>query len=183
MPRIRVFNPSAHNPGERVNPRRAKPWTEKQAADRKDKDERFERDVLEDDDRADEIADMTPEEYAEERGKEIIENPQRSRSSMKRKSKPQDDDSAAFQTNAKLAVSNDRLTDQLEDKQEEIDKLTAKNKALQSKLDEINDIVSCNDPECTAQEHLDDIADLIEGNGGDGDDDDDDDDGHSTLRA
>jgi hypothetical protein len=32
--------------------------------------------------------------------------------------------------------------------------------ALQSKLDEIDDIIECDDPECTAEEHLAEIQDV-----------------------
>jgi hypothetical protein len=78
--RIRVFNP--------INPKRRKPWTQRQAAARKDQAERFVRGVLEDDDRGDEIADISVEEYAEERGKELVRNPTRSKS-MKRKPSPE----------------------------------------------------------------------------------------------
>lgn len=170
MPEVRVFNPSTPTT---INPRRAKPWTEKQASARKDQAERFVRDVLEDDDRADEIADMSPEQYAAERGKQIMENPER-RSMRRRSSASQDDDSPTLQTNAKLSVANNKLADQLADKQKEIDTLQAKNAALQSRLDEIDDIVTCTDPECTAEEHLQDIQDVVAGNGGNGHDDDDD---------
>jgi hypothetical protein len=36
--------------------------------------------------------------------------------------------------------------------------LERENKALQNKLDEIADIVECDDPDCSAEEHLEDIA-------------------------
>src|SRR5437660_11626949 len=74
---VRIYNPVS------LNPRKKKPWTYQQAAARKDQAERFVRDVVEDDDRADEIAAMSVEEYATTRGKEI--NPNRRRNTVKRK--------------------------------------------------------------------------------------------------
>jgi hypothetical protein len=57
------------------NPRR-KAWTFRQAGSRKDQAERFTRDVLEDDDRADEISAMSVEDYAEQRGVKLVDQKQ-----------------------------------------------------------------------------------------------------------
>jgi hypothetical protein len=38
--------------------------------------------------------------------------------------------------------------------------LEKENEALQDKLDEIADIVECNDPDCSPEEHLQDIANI-----------------------
>lgn len=169
---VRIYNPAT------INPRRAKPWTQKQAADRKDKAETFTRDVIEDDADVDEIADMTPAEYAESRGKEVIENPTRRRSSMKRKSSVDQDD--AFRLNSGLSVANNKLLDQNRDLQHRVDKLRAKNAGLQVKLDKVDDILASDDDDYTESERLDDVQDVIDetggGNGNGSVDDDDDDD-------
>ena len=67
-------------------------------------------------------------------------------------------DEKAIQANAGPALAKSKLADQ----QDRIGKLEAKNAALQSKLDEIDDIIECDDPECTAEEHLAEIQDVIE---------------------
>jgi len=149
--RIRVFNP--------VNPKRAKPWTKRQATARKEQAERFVRDVLEDDDRADEIGDMTVEEYAAERGKELAPNPAR-RKPMKRKSSPgqqqprENPVEKALETTTKLAQEQSELYLRVRELEKE-------NESLQDKLDEIADIVECDDAECNAEDHLEDIAELV----------------------
>ena len=63
-PLVRVFNPPK-------NPRKPKTWTYQQANNRKEKAERAARDLQGDDERADEIAAMSVEDYAADRGKEI----------------------------------------------------------------------------------------------------------------
>ena len=74
-------------------------------------------------------------------------------------------DDKAIQTNAEPVLAKSKLADQ----QDRIGKLEAKNAALQSKLDEIGDILECDNPECTAEEHLAEIQDVIEnGNGSNG---------------
>jgi predicted RNase H-like nuclease (RuvC/YqgF family) len=149
--RIRVFNP--------INPKRRKPWTQRQAAARKDQAERFVRDVLEDDDRADEIADMSVEEYAAERGKELVPNPTR-RKSVKRKTSPEqlqpreNPVQKALETTTKLADENTDLYRRIRE-------LETKKEALQDKLDEIADIVECDDSNCNAEDHLEDIAEIV----------------------
>ena len=73
-------------------------------------------------------------------------------------------------------MSASRLTDRNRDLQDRNDTLQVQNKALQSKLDEIHEIVECNDPQCTAEDHLAEIQDIVDGNGngGNGNDDEDD---------
>jgi hypothetical protein len=151
-PIIRVHNP--------MNPRRKKPWTQRQAAARKDQAEKYVRDVLEDDDRADEIADMSVEEYAAERGKELAPNPRRSRKTMKRKTSPEPQELRDNPV-AKMAETNTKLVQEQDDLYRRIRELETKTDALQDKLDEIADIVECDDPDCTAEDHLEDIADIV----------------------
>lgn len=55
----------------------AKSLTYAQVASRKDQAERFVRDVLSDDDRADEISDESVQDYADRRHFDIIDNPRR----------------------------------------------------------------------------------------------------------
>jgi predicted RNase H-like nuclease (RuvC/YqgF family) len=149
---IRVFNP--------INPKRRKPWTQRQAAERKDQAEQFVRDVLEDDDRADEIADMSVEEYAAERGKELAPNPPRKRKPMKRKvsteqQQPRDNPvEKALETTTKLAEEQSDLYRRIRELEQE-------KESLQDKLDEIADIVECDDSDCTAEDHLEDIAEIV----------------------
>ena len=92
---------------------------------------------------------------------------------MKRKSSAVTD-ANGLRTNQELAVSTNKLADQLRVAQERIDGLESEKQALQDKLDDIDDIVSCDDPECDAQEHLSDIEDVLRGNGAENADDDDD---------
>ena len=58
------------------NPRKRKSWTYEQAEAKKQQAEKFTREVLEDDDRADELADMSVEDYAEERGVDLVDSEQ-----------------------------------------------------------------------------------------------------------
>jgi hypothetical protein len=52
-----------------------------------------------------------------------------------------------------------------EDLLDQIDALKAKNKKLQGQLDEIRDVIECDDSECNDSQHLDTIADILGGNG------------------
>lgn len=150
--RIRVFNP--------VNPKRKKPWTQRQAAARKDQAERFVRDVLEDDDRADEIADLSVEEYAAERGEELAPNPTRRRKTMKRKTSPEQQQSRDNPV-AKALETTTRMAEEQGDLYKRIRELETENESLQDKLDEIADIVECDDSDCSAEDHLEDIAEIV----------------------
>jgi predicted RNase H-like nuclease (RuvC/YqgF family) len=148
--RVRVFNP--------INTKRKKPWTQKQAAERKEQAVKFVRDVLEDDERADEIADMSVDEYAAERGKELAPNPIRRRRTMKRKTSSEQEREnpvkRALETTTKLADENGNLNRRIRELEDE-------NETLQDKLDEIADIVDCDDSECSAEDHLEDIAEIV----------------------
>jgi hypothetical protein len=120
--------------------------------------ERLMRGVLEDAEHTDEIAVMSVTEYAESRHKEIVPNPRRK--NVKRRSQ-QCNIPGRRQGNSNQRGAGGR----------EVEaggsaglhqKLEAKNAALQGKLDEIADIIECDDPECTAEEHLAEIQDVIE---------------------
>lgn len=93
-----------------------KQLTREQVQARKEKAVQFVQDVLEDADRADEIADESIEDYAERR-KFQITNPKRSTKQMATK----------------------------QDLEEKISELEAENEDLQSRLDEILDIVTPED--------------------------------------
>ena len=93
-----------------------KTLTRKQLESRKAKAVRFTRDVREDDDRADEIEDETLEAYAQERRIKLV-NPKGAR---------------------KMPVLTRR------ELQDRITELEAENEDLQSRLDEISDIVTGN---------------------------------------
>ena len=94
-----------------------KALTRQQLERRKAQAVRFTRDVLEDDDRADEIEDESIEDYAEDRHIKLS-NPKGARN-------------MAVQTRRELL--------------ERIQELEAENEDLQSRLDEISDIVTGND--------------------------------------
>ena len=149
--RIRVFNP--------INTKRNKPWTQQQAAARKGQAERFVRDVLEDADRADEIADMSGEEYAAERGKEVVPNPNR-RKSMKRKTSPAQQQPRENPVEKALETTT-RMAEEQSDLYRRIRELEKEKESLQDKLDEIADIVECDESDCTAEDHLEDIAEIL----------------------
>jgi len=180
-PEVRVHNPTTSNP------KGSKPWTEKQAAARKDQAEKFTRDVVEDDERADEIADMSPAEYAAQRGKQVVSTPRRRNNQMKRKSSSSgsgsNGDNDMIRINAHQAVQNTKLMDQNQGLQAQVTKLQAKNKSLQRKINEIQDLTEADDD---PDDLLQDIQDVIGANGGGngngggsgngGSDDDDDDD-------
>jgi hypothetical protein len=150
--RIRVYNP--------INPKRKKPWTQRQAAARKGQAERFVRDVLENDDRADEIADMSVEEYAADRGKELAPNPTRRRKPMKRKGGTEQQQ-ARDNPVAKALETTTKLAEEQGDLYRRISDLETENESLKDKLDEVADIVECDDSDCSAEDHLEDIAELV----------------------
>jgi len=101
-----------------------KALTREQIASRKKKAERFERNVLGDEDRAAEIADESIEDYAERRKFEIV-NPQRSNRTMAKKN---------------TAPTRQDLLDRVAELEEE-------NQDLADQLDAIADIVSPDDDE------------------------------------
>jgi hypothetical protein len=149
--RVRVYNP--------INPRKKRPWTYEQAAAKKDQAERFVRDVLEDDERADEIGDMPVEEYAAERRKELAPNPRRRKSMKKKVSTEQQQTrgnsvSVALETTTRMAKEQANLSQRNRELEKE-------NESLQDKLDKIRDIVECDDPDCIPEDHLEDIGDIV----------------------
>jgi hypothetical protein len=151
--RARVYNP--------VNPRSTKPWTYQQATARKDQAERFVRDVLEDDDRADEIAETSVEDYAVERGKELAANPMRRRKSMQKKVSTQQQRATRDNPVAKALETTTRIAEEQGDLYKRIRGLETDNASLQDKIDQITDIVECDDPDCSPEDHLEDIADIV----------------------
>jgi hypothetical protein len=151
--RVRVYNP--------VNPRGKKPWTYQQATARKDQAERFVRDVLEDDDRADEIAETSVEDYAAERGKELAANPMRRRKFMQRKASTQQQQATRDNPVAKALETTTRIAGEQGDLYKRIRGLETDNASLQDKIDQITDIVECDDPDCSPEDHLEDIADIV----------------------
>ena len=106
-----------------------KALTREQLERRKEKAVRFTRDVLEDPDRADEIADEGLEDYAE-RKKIALANPRRKKNMARR-----------IKTREEL--------------QEEIDDLKAENQGLQDQLDSIADIVAPTDEDEDEEEDAD----------------------------
>ncbi len=99
-----------------------KQLTRDQLQSRKAKAVRFVRDVLDDPERAEEIAEESLESYAERRGFEIS-NPRRTYMAKRRK------------TVAELEV-------EIADLQEQVEDLEGENESLQDQLDQIGDIVA-----------------------------------------
>jgi hypothetical protein len=97
----------------------AKELSYDEVASRKDKAERFVRDVLQDESRADEIDNEDVADYADRRGFTIIDNIGR-RKGMPRKNK------------------DDTITDL----QDHIEDLRAENDLLQNQLDQISDVLA-----------------------------------------
>jgi chromosome segregation ATPase len=150
MAQIRVYNP--------INPKRKKPWTYQQAQARKDQAERFVRSVLQDDDRADEIAAMSAEEYAAERGKEIAPNPRRKH--MQKKISTDHLQARESPVNNALEATT-RLAEQQGDLYRRISELETEKQTLQDKLDEITEILECEHPDCDPEDHLEEIAEVV----------------------
>ena len=137
----------------RSNPRKKKNWTYEQAESRKDKAERFTRDVLEDDARADELAEMSVEDYAEERGRELVDgsdSEQGDDSMIKRKNGTK---SGVLATPKVLQNSALELAKTLK---EELDDAKDELRDRDSMLDAIVDMED-DDPAYTPQAKLDDI--------------------------
>ena len=156
----------------------------RQAATHKDLAEKHARLVLEDDERGDELAEQTPEDFARSRHKEIVPNPRRKnmRTNARKSGNGNgigSNRSNPSRINQAAGASDPRLVADLLD---DIGELKAQNKKLQSqlddaedRLDQIDDVVSCNDTGCNAEDHLSDVRDILDGNGGgngDGGDDD-----------
>jgi hypothetical protein len=134
------------------NPRQKIPWTAEQARKKKEQAEKFTREVLEDDDRADEIAAMSPEEYAAGRGKQI--NPNLG-GTVKRKVSTQENTrtnptEAALQMATKAIDKQNELQQRVRELENELDD-------RDKMLDAIGDIIGDEDPNYRAKERLDDI--------------------------
>ena len=96
----------------------AKELSYAQVEDRKRRAEQFLRDVKQDDDRADEVSDESVESYAQRRGFDIVDNPERRSLKV-----------------ANANMSKDELLDY-------IDELESENSDLQDTLDSIQDLIS-----------------------------------------
>jgi hypothetical protein len=134
------------------NPRKKVSWTSEQATKKKDQAEKFTRDVVGDDVRADEIAAMSPEEYAAGRGKQI--NPKLG-GTVKRKVGTQENTRtnptvAALQTATKALDKQNELQQRVRDLENELDD-------RDKMLDAIVDIIETDDPSYTPKARLDDI--------------------------
>jgi len=134
------------------NPRQKIPWTAEQARKKKEQAEKFTREVLQDDDRADEIAAMSPEEYAAGRGKQI--NPNLG-GTVKRKVSTQENTrtnptEAALQMATKAIDKQNELQQRVRELENELDD-------RDKMLDAIGDIIGDEDPNYTAKERLNDI--------------------------
>ena len=140
--RIRVFNP-----------RKRKQWTRQQARAAKDLAEIYAHEVLQDDDRADEIADMTPEEYAAKQGAEISEA--RRSNSMQRKvrTNQQQVTGAGGAAIAQAPATQDKL-------RKENDRLKKKIESMQDTLDEIADVASAS-PNSSGDDDPDQLAEKL----------------------
>ena len=93
------------------------------------------------DDLADEFDDMSPEEYAERKGAEILENPQRRRPMAKGRKTAAD------------------LEAEIADLQEQVGDLEEENESLQAQLDQVADIVSGDEDEEEEDEGEEEYAD------------------------
>jgi hypothetical protein len=131
-----------------------KTLTREQVAGRKDKAERFVRDVLGDDDRADEIADESVEDYADRRKIQIADNPHggtmtvRTSNPRGKKSVVQmktDNGTSRIANAGEIQVAAEHLN--------ELNDLQRENEVLQDRLDKIADLASApNDEESETDE-------------------------------
>lgn len=176
-----MFNPQ--------RPRKPKVWTYEQAADRKEKAEWAARELQGDDERGDEIGEMSVEQYADERGFEIVDKPVTSNPTelLVMSANPMADPTPrefVVPAGSRIVIRNSHIGEKQmqkrvgtqqannpalflarEDKlRRQSDQLKEENKSLQGKLDAIQEILECD--ECTAEEHLDEIDDILAGKDG-----------------
>ena len=151
-PEVRIVRNLCRNPRQKI------PWTPEQARKKKEQAEKFTREVLEDDDRADEIAAMSPEEYAAGRGKQI--NPNLG-GTVKRKVRVSTQENtrtnptvAALETATKALDKQNELQQRVRDLENELDD-------RDKMLDAIVDIIESDDSNYTAKERLNDIDDVF----------------------
>lgn len=121
----------------------AKTLTYEKAAARKDQAERFVRDVVGDDERADEIAEESVEDYAERRRIQI-QNPQgkERRQSMRLSSRRYRNTAGGT---GDIGTRLEELENRNRELEEENEELSAENERLQSRLDDIVNIASPDD--------------------------------------
>jgi hypothetical protein len=125
--------------------RRPKVLTREQLEGRKERAERFTRDVLEDPERADEISDESLESYAEGRGIELS-NPME-----KRTVRVWNPTKRRIRTEM-ARRSREELEDRVAELEAENETLQSENEELQGQIDEISDIVSGNGEENEEEE-------------------------------
>lgn len=182
MALVRIHNPI-------INPRKPKTWTYAQAEDRKEKAEWAAREFQGDDERGDEIAEMSVEEYAEERGFEIVDKPVTSNPTelLVMGANPMNPAPREFVVPAgsRIVIRNSHIGEnQMQQKRvgtqqpnnpaffvdredklrRQSDRLKEQNKSLHGKLDAIQEILECD--ECTAEEHIEEIDDILAGKDG-----------------
>ena len=81
---------------------------------------------------------------------------------MKRKVSPeQQEQQARDNPIAKALETTTKLAEEQGDLYRRIGELEKENESLQDKLDQITDIVECDDDDCTAEDHLEDIAEIV----------------------
>jgi len=156
----------------RSNPRKRKSWTYEQAESKKAQAERFTREVLEDDDRADELAEMSLEDYAADRGVELVQQGDSMITRKKNGARPshagtgesrENPAVAALQTATKALDQQNKLqarVRELEDEVADRDKL----------LDSIVDILDDDDPDYKASDKLAAIEEVFPEDDGEGED-------------
>jgi hypothetical protein len=158
-----------------------KTLTRDQVQGRKEKAERFVRDVLGEDDRADEIADESLEEYADRRKIQLADNPRGGhmtvRASNPRQKKPVV--AAVSSSNGTPRATNALEIQTAAEQLSQLNELQKENERLQDQLDRIADVAAAPDDETSETEDdlkvkLNDILDLAApGEAGDSEDDDD----------
>jgi hypothetical protein len=151
--------------------------TRAQVESSKAKAERFVRDVLQDDDRADEIADESVESYAERRHFEI-ENPGGARRSVRRATAPSEAGgvvgTGGIKQMARVATKKRSIKDRYLDLQDENDALKEENEELQARLDRIVGVAAGGDGDDEDEFEDDDLEDDQDDESDDEDEDDDD---------
>lgn len=155
------------------NPRPKKVWTYEQAKSHKAKAEEFTRFVREDDDRADEIAEMSVEDYAAERGVELEGDTMAI--TKKNGTRPPKEAAAAatevkenpavaaLQTATRALDKQNELQQQVRDQQRELDEMN-------EQFDSIVGILEDDDREFSAEDRLEEISKVLDGGDEEGED-------------
>jgi len=134
------------------NPRQKTPWTAEQARKKREQAEKFTREVLQDDARADEIAAMSPEEYAAGRGKQI--NPNLG-GTVKRKVSTREN--RGINPGVAAIQTANKVLDIHKEQQQRIRELEADLQDRDRMLDAIVDILEDEDPNYTDKARVSDI--------------------------